>query len=162
MWGFTFDPLIGEFILSHPDIRIPDKGKIYSFNEGNYMVRRELQPVVAYQGVGGVRHILEKGKRSTTPSTRATTWRGGSPAANHFRMVQCWMGACCSMASNDSPLNRPPCWTAPLHLLQLWTEEQRKYIDSLKEPSNWGGKPYSSRYIGSLVGDFHRTLLYGE
>ncbi len=25
----------------------------------------------------------------------------------------------------------------------------------------WGGKPYSARYIGSLVGDFHRTLLYG-
>jgi len=36
VWGFTFDPLVGEFILSHPDIRIPDKGKIYSFNEGNY------------------------------------------------------------------------------------------------------------------------------
>lgn len=26
VWGFTFDPLIGEFILSHPNIRIPDKG----------------------------------------------------------------------------------------------------------------------------------------
>ena len=38
MYGFTFDPLIGEFILSHPNIRIPDKGKIYSFNEGNYQV----------------------------------------------------------------------------------------------------------------------------
>ncbi|PSC70876.1 Fructose-1,6-chloroplastic [Micractinium conductrix] len=80
VYGFTFDPLIGEYILSHPDIKIPEKGKIYSFNEGNY---------------------------------------------------------------------------------QLWTDEQRTYIDSLKDPSLWGGKPYSSRYIGSLVGDFHRTLLYG-
>jgi fructose-1,6-bisphosphatase I len=26
---------IGEFILTHPDIRIPSRGKIYSFNEGN-------------------------------------------------------------------------------------------------------------------------------
>lgn len=40
MWGFTFDPLVGEFILSHPDIKIPEKGKIYSFNEGNYQVSR--------------------------------------------------------------------------------------------------------------------------
>lgn len=45
---------------------------------------------------------------------------------------------------------------------QLWSEEQRQYIDSLKNPELWGGKPYSARYIGSLVGDFHRTLLYGE
>jgi len=42
---------------------------------------------------------------------------------------------------------------------QLWDEPTKKYIDSLKEPSLWGGKPYSARYIGSLVGDFHRTLL---
>lgn len=35
------------------------------------------------------------------------------------------------------------------------------YITSLKNPETWGGKPYSARYIGSLVGDFHRTLLYG-
>ena len=38
VWGFTYDPLVGEFILSHPDIKIPEKGKIYSFNEGNYQV----------------------------------------------------------------------------------------------------------------------------
>ena len=35
------------------------------------------------------------------------------------------------------------------------------YINSLKDPAKWGGKPYSARYIGALVGDFHRTLLYG-
>ena len=34
-------------------------------------------------------------------------------------------------------------------------------MDSLKDASKHGGKPYSARYIGSLVGDFHRTLLYG-
>lgn len=80
VWGFTFDPLVGEFILSHPDIKVPEKGKIYAFNEGNY---------------------------------------------------------------------------------NGWTPELRGYIDSLKDEAQWGGKPYSARYIGSLVGDFHRTLLYG-
>jgi fructose-1,6-bisphosphatase I len=32
--GFTLDPTVGEFFLSHPDIRIPEPGKIYSINEG--------------------------------------------------------------------------------------------------------------------------------
>lgn len=34
--GFTLDPSIGEFCLSHPDLRVPDTGNIYSINEGNY------------------------------------------------------------------------------------------------------------------------------
>ncbi len=34
--GFTLDPSIGEFCLSHPDIKCPEKGKIYSVNHGNY------------------------------------------------------------------------------------------------------------------------------
>ncbi|ESW15526.1 hypothetical protein PHAVU_007G079500 [Phaseolus vulgaris] len=33
--GFTLDPSLGEFILTHPDIKVPKKGKIYSVNEGN-------------------------------------------------------------------------------------------------------------------------------
>ncbi|KAH7553783.1 hypothetical protein JRO89_XS12G0055900 [Xanthoceras sorbifolium] len=43
---------------------------------------------------------------------------------------------------------------------QLWDDNLKKYIDDLKDPGP-SGKPYSARYIGSLVGDFHRTLLYG-
>ncbi len=35
--GFTLDPSIGEFCLSHPQMKIPDNGKIYSINEGNYV-----------------------------------------------------------------------------------------------------------------------------
>lgn len=35
--GFTLDPSIGEFCLSHPDMKIPKNGKIYSINEGNYI-----------------------------------------------------------------------------------------------------------------------------
>ena len=34
--GFTLDPSIGEFCLSHPDIKCPADGKIYSVNHGNY------------------------------------------------------------------------------------------------------------------------------
>ena len=33
--GFTLDPGYGEFVLSHPDIRIPDRAKIYSVNESS-------------------------------------------------------------------------------------------------------------------------------
>lgn len=69
---------LGEFILTHPSIRIPSRGKIYSFNEGNSL---------------------------------------------HFY---------------------PP---------------TNAYLESIKYPKN--GKPYSARYIGSMVADVHRTLLYG-
>jgi fructose-1,6-bisphosphatase I len=34
--GFTYDPTVGEFFLSHEDIRIPEKGATYSINEGNH------------------------------------------------------------------------------------------------------------------------------
>lgn len=34
--GFTLDPSVGEFLLSHRDIKIPEYGKIYSINESNY------------------------------------------------------------------------------------------------------------------------------
>lgn len=39
--GFTLDPEIGEFCLSHPDIRCPKNGKVYSVNHGNFF---EYQP----------------------------------------------------------------------------------------------------------------------
>jgi len=35
--GFTLDPSIGEFCLSHPNMKIPKNGTIYSINEGNYI-----------------------------------------------------------------------------------------------------------------------------
>jgi len=76
--GYTLDNSLGEFILTHPDIKIPSRGKIYSFNEGNSMF---FHPPVL------------------------------------------------------------------------------EYLQSIKYPDN--GKPYSARYIGSMVADVHRTLLYG-
>lgn len=78
--GFTFDPSIGEFCLSHTDIRTPQSGKIYSINQGNYL---EFHP--------GVKKYI-------------------------------------------------------------------KYCQEIDKPTN---RPYSSRYIGSLVSDFHRNLLKG-
>jgi fructose-1,6-bisphosphatase I len=39
--GFTLDPSIGEFCLSHPDLRCPDSGKIYSVNHGNFFQYEE-------------------------------------------------------------------------------------------------------------------------
>ncbi len=78
--GFTLDPQIGEFFLSHPQIRIPPKGKIYSINEGN---------------------------------------------SSH------------------------------------WTEETERYVAYVKSEDQETDRPYSGRYIGSLVADFHRNLLKG-
>jgi len=78
--GFTLDPSVGEFLLSHENIRIPQKGKIYSLNEGNF---------------------------------------------------------------------------------SQWSEGMQRYIKYLKEPDAATGRPYSLRYIGTMVGDAHRTLLYG-
>lgn len=80
--GFTLDPSIGEFLLSHPDIQIPSPGRrIYSVNEAYY--------------------------------------------------------------------NR-------------WSDQQRRLVDHLKGLDDDGdGDPFSSRYIGSMVADLHRTLLYG-
>jgi fructose-1,6-bisphosphatase I len=81
VYGFTLDPSIGEFLLSHRDIRIPDPGQgIYSCNEGNY---------------------------------------------------------------------------------GRWSEGQRRLIDRLKGLDGSASRPVSARYIGSLVADFHRNLLYG-
>ena len=35
--GFTLDPSIGEFCLSHPGIKIPETGKLYSINQGKFL-----------------------------------------------------------------------------------------------------------------------------
>ncbi len=39
--GFTLDPAIGEFCLSHPDIKCPPSGKLYSVNHGNFFQYEE-------------------------------------------------------------------------------------------------------------------------
>jgi len=62
--GFTLDPSIGSFLLSHPDIKIPEKGNIYSLNEANsllydaqtqaFLTNLKLQPDVTSRYVGSL------------------------------------------------------------------------------------------------------------
>ncbi|KUI62219.1 Fructose-1,6-bisphosphatase [Cytospora mali] len=80
--GFTLDNGVGEFILTHPNMKLPKQRAIYSVNEGNAL---------------------------------------------------------------------------------YWEDHVKEYFDSLKFPQgdDGNGKPYSARYIGSMVADAYRTLLYG-
>lgn len=77
--GFTLDPSVGEFLLSHPDMQIPARGSVYSVNASNYA---------------------------------------------------------------------------------FWDDATREAVDSFGRPAD-DRAPHSLRYVGSLVADFHRTLLYG-
>ncbi len=78
--GFTLDPTIGEFCLSHPNIKTPSNGRTYSVNEGNYI---------------------------------------------------------------------------------KFPDGVKRYIKYCQENDPVTGRPYISRYIGSLVSDVHRNLLTG-
>jgi fructose-1,6-bisphosphatase I len=78
--GFTLEPAIGEFFLSHPNMKIPAKGKVYSINESNYT---DFDPGL------------------------------------------------------------------------------RKFVDYCRAKTPVGKRPYTARYIGSLVADFHRNLIKG-
>ena len=77
--GFTLDPSVGEFFLSHPNIRTPETGSNYSINESNF---------------------------------------------------------------------------------DIWDEATRKAVREIKAPDA-KGKTRTLRYVGTLVADFHRTLLKG-
>lgn len=78
--GFTLDPSIGEFCLSHPEIKMPKTGTIYSINEGNYV---------------------------------------------HF------------------------------------PEGVKRYIKYCQVEDDATSRPYTSRYIGSMVADLHRNMIKG-
>ena len=43
----------------------------------------------------------------------------------------------------------------------MWDEPLQKVVDGWRKGTGRSGKEFSSRYIGSMVGDVHRTLLYG-
>lgn len=78
--GFTFDPSVGDYFLSHADMKFPTGGAMYSVNEG--------------------------------------------------------------YAAKFDP-------------------KLRSYLEHCRTHSSTAGKPYTSRYIGSLVSDFHRNLIKG-
>lgn len=42
-----------------------------------------------------------------------------------------------------------------------WTDACKEYFESIKYPKDPNAKPYSARYIGSMVADAYRTLCYG-
>jgi len=61
--GFTLDPGIGEFLLSHPNLRIPETGAIYSFNEGHFysldlVTRRFIEILKTGNGPAGKAYSL--------------------------------------------------------------------------------------------------------
>jgi fructose-1,6-bisphosphatase I len=78
--GFTYDPSVGLFLLSHPLMKIPEGGNIYSINEANYM---------------------------------------------------------------------------------YFPEGVKEYLKYCQEDDKSSNRPYTTRYIGSLVADFHRNLIRG-
>ncbi|NQU96120.1 MAG: class 1 fructose-bisphosphatase [Chloroflexi bacterium] len=42
-----------------------------------------------------------------------------------------------------------------------WSDADKRWVSYLKTPDRASGRPYSARYIGALVADFHRNLLRG-
>lgn len=42
-----------------------------------------------------------------------------------------------------------------------WSKEVQSYVDYIKQKDDKTNRPYGARYVGSLVADFHRNLLYG-
>lgn len=77
--GFTLDPSIGEFLLSHPSIKLPDTCNIYSLNEGNY---RKFEPGLKEY----LRHI--KGKYDPNVRPYAARYIGSLVADFHRNLLR--------------------------------------------------------------------------
>jgi fructose-1,6-bisphosphatase I len=77
--GFTLDPSIGEFCLSHPDMKCPETGKIYSVNHGNF-----------FQYAEGVRKYIDKCQRKTASDGGPYTQRyiGSMVADVHRNLIK--------------------------------------------------------------------------
>jgi len=77
--GFTLDPSIGEFCLSHPNLTIPETGTIYSINEGNYI--HFPQGVKKY-----IKYCQEEDKNTSRPYTSRYT--GSMVADLHRNLIK--------------------------------------------------------------------------
>ena len=77
--GFTLDPSIGEFCLSHPDIKCPSTGKFYSVNHGNF-----------FQYDEGVRKYIDACQRKTKETGGPYTQRyiGSMVADVHRNLIK--------------------------------------------------------------------------
>lgn len=77
--GFTLDPSIGEFLLSHPGMKVPETCNIYSLNEGNY---RRFEPGLKEY----LRHI--KGKYDPNVRPYAARYIGSLVADFHRNLLR--------------------------------------------------------------------------
>ncbi len=75
--AFTLDASIGDFCLSHPDIKIPKDGTIYSINDGIY---DRMEP--------GVQHYVDYCRNSTTKETYSARYIGSMVADFHRNMLK--------------------------------------------------------------------------
>ena len=75
--GFTLDPSLGEFCLSHPNIKTPASGKIYSINEGNY----EKFPV-------GIKKYIKYCQEKDAKTNRPSRYIGSLVADFHRNMLK--------------------------------------------------------------------------
>lgn len=77
--GFTLDPAVGEFCLSHPDIKCPEWGRIYSVNHGNFFQYNE-----------GVRKYINSCQNKTRESGGPYTQRyiGSMVADVHRNLIK--------------------------------------------------------------------------
>ncbi len=77
--GFTLDPSIGEFCLSHPDMKCPEDGKIYSVNHGNF-----------FQYTDGVRKYIDTCQKKTSKTGGPYTQRyiGSMVADVHRNLIK--------------------------------------------------------------------------
>jgi fructose-1,6-bisphosphatase I len=76
--GFTLDPAVGEFMLSHPDLTIPSWGRFYSIDEGN--------SAAFDQGLENYLRWLEYGQRE--PSTYKTRYIGSFITDFHRNLLK--------------------------------------------------------------------------
>ncbi len=78
VYGFTLDPSIGEFLLSHQNIKIPKQGKIFSINEGNYE-----------RWTGGMRRYINylKGENENTGGPYSARYTGSMVADIHRTLL---------------------------------------------------------------------------
>ena len=75
--AFTLDASIGDFCLSHPDIKIPKDGNIYSINDGIY---DRMEP--------GVQYYVDYCRNSTTKETYSARYIGSMVADFHRNMLK--------------------------------------------------------------------------
>ena len=76
--GFTLDPAVGEFLLSHPDLKIPPSGRFYSIDEGNAAAFEE--------GLERYLHWLEYEQEQ--PSTYKTRYIGSFITDFHRNLLK--------------------------------------------------------------------------